>query len=264
MIGLGYVGLPLVELFAGKGFPGPGLRCGCDQGGTAPGRAELHRAYRLGAGGRVAGRRPFRGDVRLRPPESRPMPSSSACRPPWGCTASRTSRLSSPPAGRSANPSGRGNWWCWRAPPIPARRAMSCAPILEAGGLAAGRDFFLAYSPEREDPGNPDYSARNIPKVVGGWDEASGELARLLYEAAVPRVVPVIVVRSGRGLQDPREHLPGRQYRPGQRAEDGLRAHGDRRLGGDRRGEDQAVRLPGLLSRARAWADTASRSIRST
>src|SRR5208337_4631307 len=40
-------------------------------------------------------------------------------------------------------------------------------------------------------PGNPDYSARNIPKVVGGWDEASAELARLLYEAVVPRVVPV-------------------------------------------------------------------------
>src|SRR5262249_36593115 len=41
-------------------------------------------------------------------------------------------------------------------------------PILEETGLLAGRDFFLAYSPEREDPGNRDYATRNIPKVVGG------------------------------------------------------------------------------------------------
>src|SRR5947199_107410 len=62
-------------------------------------------------------------------------------------------------------------------------------PELEKGGLAAGRDFFLAYSPEREDPGNPKFSAGNIPKVVGGWDEASGALARDLYGAVVPEVV---------------------------------------------------------------------------
>ena len=64
-------------------------------------------------------------------------------------------------------------------------------PELEAGGLRAGRDFFLAYSPEREDPGNPKFSAGNIPKVVGGWDPKSGALARALYGAAVPQVVGV-------------------------------------------------------------------------
>ena len=47
-------------------------------------------------------------------------------------------------------------------------------PILESSGLKAGDDFFLAFSPEREDPGNPNFSAGNIPKVVGGWDAASG------------------------------------------------------------------------------------------
>src|SRR5215831_20318559 len=50
-------------------------------------------------------------------------------------------------------------------------------PILEESGLVAGEDFFLAYSPEREDPGNIYYSTRTIPKVVGGMDEASRELA---------------------------------------------------------------------------------------
>jgi UDP-N-acetyl-D-glucosamine dehydrogenase len=64
-------------------------------------------------------------------------------------------------------------------------------PILEAGGLRAGRDFFLAYSPEREDPGNPTYSAPTIPKIVSGIDAASLELAAALYAQAVVRVVPV-------------------------------------------------------------------------
>jgi UDP-N-acetyl-D-glucosamine dehydrogenase len=64
-------------------------------------------------------------------------------------------------------------------------------PILEAGGLKAGKDFFLAYSPEREDPGNPNFSASGIPKVVGGTEPRSAELAQALYSQAVVRVVPV-------------------------------------------------------------------------
>ena len=64
-------------------------------------------------------------------------------------------------------------------------------PILAAGGLRPGLDFFLAYSPEREDPGNPVYSAPTIPKVVGGLDPASLELASALYENIVVGVVPV-------------------------------------------------------------------------
>jgi len=64
-------------------------------------------------------------------------------------------------------------------------------PILARSGLKVGQDFFLAFSPEREDPGNPKYSARNIPKVVGGIDSASGRLAAMLYQQAMVRVVPV-------------------------------------------------------------------------
>ncbi len=64
-------------------------------------------------------------------------------------------------------------------------------PILAAGGLKAGKDFFLAFSPEREDPGNPKYSAESIPKVVGGIDAESGRLAALLYANAVVKVVSV-------------------------------------------------------------------------
>ncbi|QDT30806.1 nucleotide sugar dehydrogenase [Thalassoglobus polymorphus] len=64
-------------------------------------------------------------------------------------------------------------------------------PILERSGLTPGKDFFLAYSPEREDPGNPVYSAAKIPKVVGGIDEQSLEVASKLYSHAVVNVVPV-------------------------------------------------------------------------
>ncbi|MCO6459421.1 MAG: nucleotide sugar dehydrogenase [Pirellulaceae bacterium] len=64
-------------------------------------------------------------------------------------------------------------------------------PILESRGLRAGSDFYLAYSPEREDPGNIQFDARSIPKVVGGLDAGSRELAVALYENAVVQVVPV-------------------------------------------------------------------------
>ena len=64
-------------------------------------------------------------------------------------------------------------------------------PQLEAGGLVAGRDFFLAYSPEREDPGYPEHSAGKIPKVVGGFDPRSLAVAESLYSTVVPRVVSV-------------------------------------------------------------------------
>jgi UDP-N-acetyl-D-glucosamine dehydrogenase len=64
-------------------------------------------------------------------------------------------------------------------------------PILERTGLRAGVDFFLAFSPEREDPGNPNFSTRTIPKVVGGVNAVSRDLAVALYEPVVEGVVPV-------------------------------------------------------------------------
>ena len=73
----------------------------------------------------------------------------------------------------------------------PGTTAELVRPILEHGGLKSGRDFFLAYSPEREDPGNPDFSTPRIPKVVGGDGETARDLAVAFYEKIVPAVVPV-------------------------------------------------------------------------
>jgi UDP-N-acetyl-D-glucosamine dehydrogenase len=64
-------------------------------------------------------------------------------------------------------------------------------PILEAAGLKAGTDFFLAFSPEREDPGNANFSTTTIPKVVGGLDPRSLELASALYRQVIVNVVEV-------------------------------------------------------------------------
>jgi len=64
-------------------------------------------------------------------------------------------------------------------------------PILQESGLTEGEDFFLAYSPEREDPGNPDFTAGTIPKVVGGLEPNSTALAKKFYEQAITEVVPV-------------------------------------------------------------------------
>jgi UDP-N-acetyl-D-glucosamine dehydrogenase len=68
-------------------------------------------------------------------------------------------------------------------------------PALEAGGLKAERDFFLAFSPERVDPGNPRFTTRSIPKVVGGIGPASVEAAAMLYASIVSSVVPVSSTR---------------------------------------------------------------------
>jgi UDP-N-acetyl-D-glucosamine dehydrogenase len=64
-------------------------------------------------------------------------------------------------------------------------------PILQRSGLQVGKDFFLAYSPERVDPGNKTHHTRNIPKVIGGMTPRCTELGALLYQQFIERVVPV-------------------------------------------------------------------------
>ncbi len=68
-------------------------------------------------------------------------------------------------------------------------------PLLEATGLKAGKDFFLAFSPERVDPGNPTFQTHNVPKVVGGTTATCAELAAGLYGAAIETIVPVSSTR---------------------------------------------------------------------
>jgi UDP-N-acetyl-D-glucosamine dehydrogenase len=68
-------------------------------------------------------------------------------------------------------------------------------PMLEATGLKAGVDFFLAFSPERVDPGNPTFQTHNVPKVVGGFSPDCLSLAAELYGTAIETIVPVSSTR---------------------------------------------------------------------
>jgi len=74
-------------------------------------------------------------------------------------------------------------------------------PALEQSGLVHGKDFFLAFSPEREDPGNPDFDTRHIPKVIGGVDETSRELAERVYRVAIERTVCVASARAAEAVK---------------------------------------------------------------
>ncbi len=69
-------------------------------------------------------------------------------------------------------------------------------PILEKSSMKADKDFFVAFSPERVDPGNQDYSPERIPKVVGGVGPASTKAAFALYQTIIDRIVPVSTART--------------------------------------------------------------------
>ncbi len=64
-------------------------------------------------------------------------------------------------------------------------------PILESDGLKEGKDFYLAFSPERIDPGNEKYATKNTPKIIGGISRNSTDIAKTLYEQAIDTVIPV-------------------------------------------------------------------------
>ncbi len=138
------------------------------------------------------------------------------------------------------------------------------APLLEESGLAAGRDFHLAFSPERVDPGRTDFTLRNTPKVLGGLTEALPAARRGALRPRLREPRARLEPRGRRADQAAREHLPLGQHRARQRARDADRPHGHRHLGGRRRRRDQAIRVHALRAWARAWAVTAFPSTPST
>jgi UDP-N-acetyl-D-glucosamine dehydrogenase len=190
VVGLGYVGLPLAETFAWGGYPVVGFDID----------PEKVRRLRLGQSyiGHVAPKRiaELVGTGRF---EATTDPRCFAAADavvicvPTPLTAAREPDLSYVVGtGRTIAPHLRaGQLIVLESTTYPGTTDDVLRPILEEGGLRAGRDFFLAYSPEREDPGNPHFATRSIPKVVGGFDRASQELALALYEPVVEGVVPV-------------------------------------------------------------------------
>jgi UDP-N-acetyl-D-glucosamine dehydrogenase len=189
IIGLGYVGLPLVRAFVDKGFSVLGLD------------TDAHKIETLQNGLSYIGHVPAAVIREMR--ERKFEPTSDFLRleepdviitcVPTPLTETREPDLSYVIKSSQAIAARlrRGQLVILESTTYPGTTRQVVLPILEASGLKAGRDFFLAFSPEREDPGNPDFSAPRIPKVVGGLDPQSLELAAALYGQVMAEVVPV-------------------------------------------------------------------------
>ncbi|MBW1981566.1 MAG: nucleotide sugar dehydrogenase [Deltaproteobacteria bacterium] len=89
-----------------------------------------------------------------------------------------------------------GQMLCLESTTYPGTTEEELQPMIESRGLTVGKDIFLVYSPEREDPGNPKYHTRNIPRVCGGVTENCLEVGVALYGEVVERVVPVSSTRA--------------------------------------------------------------------
>ncbi len=100
--------------------------------------------------------------------------------------------------GRALRP---GQLVCLESTTYPGTTTEVLKPILESGDLRVGRDVFLAFSPEREDPGNPDYHTSNIPKIVGADDEPSRKLVEAFYSALVDKVIPVVSTATAEAVK---------------------------------------------------------------
>jgi UDP-N-acetyl-D-glucosamine dehydrogenase len=189
IIGLGYVGLPLARAFGAAGFPVLGF----DVDATKVARLDRGESYI----GHIAGAtiqemksKGFQGTAdfgRLNEPDAIlicvPTPLTVAREPDLSFIASA--------AGSIGKRLRAGQLVVLESTTYPGTTRDVVLPLLAPARLTLGQDFFLAFSPEREDPGNPQHSAQNIPKVVGGLDAASQQLAVALYRGAMASVVPV-------------------------------------------------------------------------
>jgi UDP-N-acetyl-D-glucosamine dehydrogenase len=189
IIGLGYVGLPLARAFTARGFPVLGFD------------VDEHKIARLLRGESYIGHIPPETVAAMRQRNFEPTdrferlnePDAVIICVPTPLTEAREPDLtfivnSARAVAATLRP---GQLVVLESTTYPGTTSQVVKPILEANGLRAGRDFFLAFSPEREDPGNVAFSAPTIPKVVGGHDPGSLEVAAALYGQAVARVVPV-------------------------------------------------------------------------
>src|SRR5260370_27142419 len=190
IVGLGYVGLPLAETFAWGGYPVIGFDIDPDKiaklrrGESYIGHICPERVSELAGSGRF--------EATSDPANFADADAIIICVPtPLG--EAREPDLSYiVRTGETIRPYLRpGQLIVLESTTYPGTTEELLQPLLEESGLKAGQDFFLAYSPEREDPGNRDFATRNIPKVVGGMDEASLRLAVALYGPIVEGVVPV-------------------------------------------------------------------------
>ena len=190
IVGLGYVGLPLACLFAERGFPVTGFD-------IDPKKIELLNAGRSYIKHIAASRiRPLVRAGRLEASANlanlKQMDAIVICVPtPLTKFREPDLRFIVATAESVARTLRKGQIVVLESSTYPGTTTEVLKPILERGGLKSGRDFHLAYSPEREDPGNETYGTAAIPKVIGGDGATALKLAKALYDGAVVKTVPV-------------------------------------------------------------------------
>jgi UDP-N-acetyl-D-glucosamine dehydrogenase len=194
VIGLGYVGLPLAVEFARAGFPVVGFDVAEDKvkelnAGRSyiPDVPSEHVAEVIKSGTFVATTDPNAlADVDI----------IDICVPtPLRKTRDPDLSYVVQAVEATANVIRKGQLIILESTTYPGTTDEVVQPALESRGLVAGKDFYLAFSPERVDPGNPQYTTRNIPKVVGGIDKPSTDAAVAFYSQVIDTVIPVTSTR---------------------------------------------------------------------
>jgi len=194
VVGLGYVGLPLSLAFGEAGFPVLGLDIDARKieklkaGESYISSIASAAVERLTASGKLHATTDFRRAAELDCVViCVPTPLTSAREPDMSFIIQTAEALA--PLVR------REQLYVLESTTYPGTTDEVLRPILERGGLRAGADFYLAYSPEREDPGNKRFTTKTIPKIVGGYSPRCLEVATALYGAAVKETVAVSSTR---------------------------------------------------------------------
>ncbi len=194
-LGLGYVGLPLSVEFAAAGFKVTGFDLSPDKvDGVNRGESHIKdvpaaRVKELVTAGRLRASREFQE-----------LASADAL---IICVPTPLSKTKDPDlsmvvdAARSIAARLRpGQLVVLESTTYPGTTEELILPMLTERGLAVGQDFFLAFSPERVDPGNPRFHTRNTPKIIGGMTPVCTDVARTLYAQAIETVIPVSSTRT--------------------------------------------------------------------
>ena len=194
-LGLGYVGLPLSVEFAAAGFKVTGFDLSADKvNGVNRGESHIKdvpsaRVKELVTAGRLRASREFQE-----------LASADAL---VICVPTPLSKTKDPDlsmvvdAARSIAARLRpGQLVVLESTTYPGTTEELILPMLTERGLVVGQDFFLAFSPERVDPGNPRFHTRNTPKIIGGMTPVCTDVARTLYAQAIETVIPVSSTRA--------------------------------------------------------------------
>ncbi|MFA5147238.1 MAG: nucleotide sugar dehydrogenase [Candidatus Omnitrophota bacterium] len=190
IIGLGYVGLPLAVSFAKKGFN----VCGMDIDAKKVKKLNNGESYILDVSSSDLAEARRKKNLRGTSDFSAikgldaiiicvPTPLNKSKEPDVSYIVSAV--------GSIKKHMKRGQLMVLESTTYPGTTEEVMLPILESDGLKEGEDFYLAFSPERVDPGNKRYHTENTPKIIGGISEKSTMIAKLLYEQAIETIVPV-------------------------------------------------------------------------